>query len=406
MPYVLYKSNGTKFATIEDGSLNLDTSLTFVGKNYSGYGQVLNQDLLKMLENFASTTQPLTPMTGQLWYDLATKKIKIYNGTLFSSLSKLEYTSTTPLTPALGDLWWDSSKSQLKIFNGTNFVLSTTASASTTTDESGRIVAVIPAKILGDDDAEYNVLEHIIENVVVAVVSSYSFTVHADDPLYGIYSVITPGITLRGANAVTGSSTSTGYTLWGTAADSLRLNNIAAEDYALKTDLPAVATSISVTTLTATTVNAAFIQSIGTGVIKGHWLLDSTATLESSYADVAERYSADMEYCEGTVVVIGGVHDVTTTLNRADTAVAGVVSKKYSHLLNATAGPDSTHPALALVGRIPCLVVGPVSKGDLLVTSNYAGHAESWKLGDSPNAVIGKALASIDSAFGMIEIKV
>lgn len=406
MPYVLYKSNGTKFATIEDGSLNLDTSLTFVGKNYSGYGQVLNQDLLKMLENFASTTQPLTPMTGQLWYDLATKKIKIYNGTLFSSLSKLEYTSTTPLTPALGDLWWDSSKSQLKIFNGTNFVLSTTASASTTTDESGRIVAVIPAKIIGDDDVEYNVLEHIIENNVVAVVSSYSFTVRADDPLYGIYSVITPGITLRGADAVTGSSTSTGYALWGTAADSLRLNNIAAEDYALKTDLPAVATSISVTTLTATTVNAAFIQSIGTGVIKGHWLLDTSATLESSYADVAERYSADMEYCEGTVVVIGGVHDVTTTLNRADTAVAGVVSKKYSHLLNATAGPDSTHPALALVGRIPCLVVGPVTKGDLLVTSNYAGHAESWKLGDSPNAVIGKALASIDSAFGMIEIKV
>jgi hypothetical protein len=153
-------------------------------------------------------------------------------------------------------------------------------------------------------------------------------------------------------------------------------------------------------------VSASIIQSIGTGTFRGSWVLDNGATLESSYADLAERYHADDVYSAGTVLVIGGVNEVTVSAKRADTTFAGVVSEKYSHLLNSTAGSKETHPAVALAGRIPCQVVGPISKGDLLVTSDVHGRAETWKPGDSPNAVIGKALSSTNNALDTIEIKV
>ena len=69
MSYTLYKTNGTVLTTVVDGSLDTTTDLTFVGKNYSGYGTVVNQDLVKLLENFAGKLQPTKSIVGQLWYD-------------------------------------------------------------------------------------------------------------------------------------------------------------------------------------------------------------------------------------------------------------------------------------------------------------------------------------------------
>lgn len=94
---------------------------------------------------------------------------------------------------------------------------------------------------------------------------------------------------------------------------------------------------------------------------------------QAQYADLAERYVTDAEYEIGTVLVFGGKEEVTTTTQFADHRVAGVVSGQPAYLMNAVA-PGT---AIALRGRVPVKVIGPVHKGDLLVTSDLEGHAVS-----------------------------
>ena len=86
MPYSINKSNGDLLVTVEDGTADLNaTSLALVGRNYAGYGEYLNENFVKLLENFSRSTQPSSPITGQLWYDSANRILKVYNGTEFVS---------------------------------------------------------------------------------------------------------------------------------------------------------------------------------------------------------------------------------------------------------------------------------------------------------------------------------
>ena len=94
---------------------------------------------------------------------------------------------------------------------------------------------------------------------------------------------------------------------------------------------------------------------------------------QAQYADLAERYVADADYEIGTVLVFGGKQEVTVTTQFADHRVAGVVSGQPAYLMNAVA-PGI---AIALRGRVPVKVIGPVHKGDLLVTSDLEGRAVS-----------------------------
>ena len=113
----------------------------------------------------------------------------------------------------------------------------------------------------------------------------------------------------------------------------------------------------------------------------------------SQYADLAEKYTTDSDYAPGTVLVFGGSAEVTQSTKSHDTAVAGVVSTDPAHLMN----DKSAGIAVALTGRVPCRVQGPINKGDLVVTSNTPGVAErldetKWR----PGCVIGKSLEQIN----------
>lgn len=130
----------------------------------------------------------------------------------------------------------------------------------------------------------------------------------------------------------------------------------------------------------------------------------------SRYADLAERYETDTPLEAGDVVVLGGDKEITKTTQETDTRVLGVVSTQPSHKMNAYVGDASTrnqtHPYIALQGRCPCKVIGTVAKGDMIVTSNMAGHgkkADAYVGG----AVIGKAITAKDSdGAGTIEIAI
>jgi hypothetical protein len=106
------------------------------------------------------------------------------------------------------------------------------------------------------------------------------------------------------------------------------------------------------------------------------WSTFYGVSTQARYADLAENYQADTTYEAGTVVIFGGNAEITTTSEFADSRVAGVISTNPAHLMNGGLSGEHVFP-LALRGRVPCQVIGPVSKGDLLVTSEHSGYAVS-----------------------------
>lgn len=109
------------------------------------------------------------------------------------------------------------------------------------------------------------------------------------------------------------------------------------------------------------------------GSTTGWWNQIYGVSVQAQYADLAENYASDQNYEPGTVVVFGGTQEITTTSQFADTRVAGCISSNPAYLMNAT----QIGLPVALRGRVPLKVVGPVCKGDLLVTSFQTGYAQS-----------------------------
>jgi hypothetical protein len=124
MAYQINKTDGTIVATVADGQIDdRSTDITLIGKNYSGFGEIFNENLVKILENFADTTQPDHPLRGQIWFDSSQSKLKVYNGISFVPVSSATISSTQPSTLATGDLWYDDVGQQLFFFDGASAIL-------------------------------------------------------------------------------------------------------------------------------------------------------------------------------------------------------------------------------------------------------------------------------------------
>jgi hypothetical protein len=123
----------------------------------------------------------------------------------------------------------------------------------------------------------------------------------------------------------------------------------------------------------------------------------------AQYADLAEMYCADADYAPGTVLSFGGSQEVTVSTQASDPRVAGVVSTHPAHLMNSTLDCDCA-VALALTGRVPTQVVGPVRKGDMMISAGN-GHAQACAT-PAMGTVIGKAIEDFDGKTGTIEIVV
>jgi len=166
--------------------------------------------------------------------------------------------------------------------------------------------------------------------------------------------------------------------------------------------------------------------SVGTGSITGGNIVNSNANgvgnigsattyfntvfakaTSAQYADLAEMYCADSDYAPGTVLDFGGNEEVTATTHSHSTRVAGIVSTNPSYLMNSTLTCVNA-VEVALVGRVPCLVVGTIAKGDRLVASSTPGTATRLDMAQyQPGCIIGKALEAYDSeTVGTIEVAV
>lgn len=124
MSYIVNKSNGELLTELVDGTVDQDvTNLTLIGKNVSGYGEFINENFVRLLENFANSSPPDRPILGQLWFDTTENRLKVYNGSGFNIGSSSRIGDTRPGDLTEGDFWINASENQLYFYDGQDTVL-------------------------------------------------------------------------------------------------------------------------------------------------------------------------------------------------------------------------------------------------------------------------------------------
>jgi hypothetical protein len=407
MPYILNLTTGSTLTTVSDGTVDNSTSLTFLGKNFSGYGQPFEENFVKLLENFSSPgtgNAPSLPILsksirGQLWFNTTNKQLYVnYDGENFKGVASVTVGSTsTVISPVDGDMFWDNGVLYGYQASADSYVNIGPANGS-------QFSSWLYGRTLSRNSFSYPSIVGLVGTLPVATFSYNTYPPENVNLINGntlnTFTFIKQGITLPNADPVSGVSsvsTTSGYLLWGTAADAINSRNVSVTDQEVSTSIFYVPLSNVISGSVALATTASFYYNNG--------VLNVTAA-SAFYADLAERYEADAVYNEGTVLIIGGEKEVTVTSVFADKRVAGVVSKNPAYLMNKDAGNDETHPAIALKGRVPCKVVGHVNKGDLLVTSTTPGYACAAMFVAESGTIIGKALGSQTKGFGVIEVLV
>ena len=422
MAYTINLTDGTIFATIADGTINTASSMTLVGKNYAGYGEFLDENFIHLLENSSNTTAPGAPLEGQLWWDSGNSLLKVYNGSVFKTISAATSSATAPTSNVTGDLWYDTVNAQLKVWTGTAFLLvgpAFTAGTGTT----GAIVDTI----LDNTATSHVVIKFYVEDDVIAIMSKdAAFTPQSAIPGWGSGpQQVKPGMTMS-----TGSAS---YLFQGTASDAQLLDGIDSTGFLSSTANDTTSGTLGVlndtglsvgvdsdlrmsvsgvnTTIANQTSNGNLVFSVNVGgtpttalTIFGANGTVSGNQINANYADVAERFEADSIYDAGTVVELGGSAEITRVSAELSDKVFGVISTRAAYLMNSQAGTDATHPPVAMTGRVPVKVVGSVAKGDRLVSAGN-GVARAARAGEATAFnVIGRALiAKLDEAEGTVE---
>lgn len=407
MAYNITLSNGEPLVTVADGTVDVNfTSLNLIGKNFSGYGQLMNENWVYLLENFANAAPPVNPLVGQLWYDSNSRvmKVRTPNNT-WKVISSATASDTSPPNPVIGDQWWDTVNEQLRIWSGEEWKLI----GPLWTLGQG-LTGALPDSLLDTSDIEHVVIKFYVNDIVVAMWSKDpEFTINPSDHVVGFNSdsttgpgglpvqILKPGLTFAKL------STPNQNILRGTAENSLKLDGIGSDGY-LKLDfedVQQVAGTVEFVNPTAISLGGDIevlennVFNVGAADARLNTVyattFNGTAT-QAQYADLAERFAADTYYAPGTVVALGGPKEITKVIDDASEDVFGVISTRAAYLMNAGAGDDKTHPPVAVSGRVPVLVIGRVKKNDRLISAGN-GYARAAKKNEvTPWNVIGRAL--------------
>jgi microcystin-dependent protein len=178
MSYEIDRSDKTNYGsvTVADQTINQETSLGFVGKNYTGYSKVLAENFLHLLENFAKATPPANPLIGQLWYDTninntpAQPQLKVYDGTGWVAAGNVTKKIVRPTTAVIGDLWVDTANQQLYLWSGSNWIL--VGPQFSEGAQSGPKVEPIYDTL----NNAHTVISFIVSGLTVAIISKDAFT--------------------------------------------------------------------------------------------------------------------------------------------------------------------------------------------------------------------------------------
>ena len=385
MAYTIVKSDGTVLTTIADGTINTtSTSLGLPGRNYAGYGQSLDTNFVHAMENFADSTPPANPLRGQLWYNTNASTLCVCpaDGTVSASswitLAQSGGSGTTTFgsVTVTGNL----QANNIQAVNNSNADIITTRLLTVTANASILTANVTTGNIITLNTA---VITTGSASTTGAITGTWTLSGGSGGTSNAF--IVTGGV----INAVNGIKTDNYYYANGANFNpSGSYNNANVFDYLTGSNSVAQFTG-NIAPTKITTSNIA-----GGGTIFGVWTLGTSARLNATYADLAERFESDSPYDAGTVVELGGEAEITAVVHELSEDVFGVVSNTAAYLMNAGAGNDDTHPAVAVGGRIHVKVTGKVCKGDRLVSAGN-GIARAAKVGEATAFnVIGRALTN------------
>ena len=224
MAYKINNTFGTLLITLADGTIDTATTdLTLIGKGYAGFGEKLNENLIKLLENFNNTSAPSNKIQGQLWYDKTNNQLNVYTGSKFKPVGSPTPSSTQPSNAVLGDEWFDTTNKQYYIYDGSAWTL-----IGPTTVAGSGVTQVIPDTVQDNTGVNRSILKLVTNDNVVGVVSNLAFTPSSSQTAAAAlitagYSTVAQGIQL--------SSAVSDVKFRGTATDSDALGGVAAANF-------------------------------------------------------------------------------------------------------------------------------------------------------------------------------
>lgn len=358
MAYIInrFKLNNQEAITaVQDGTVNYTLDIGLVGKNYAGYGEVQNETFVHMLEHFAGDTPPAKAITGQIWYDNAKQTLRYCTGIVNNNRvwkpSGVDVSTTEPQFATIGHLWLNDTTGVLNLrtivdmTEGGDKVVDWVSIGpdSVVLGEVTRAVSLrVPSTL--DPLEGPSVVAITVEDSPMAVFSRVNFipAVTSEVITNDQYPSVKKGINI----AKDGSLSFAGWDIYEEG------NNLVFDHaYDPMIDAPALIPS-----------NSNFTLGTDTDV----WDRVYATALEAEYADLAEKYLPDLKYEVGTVVMIGGDKEITACMSGKK--AIGAISAKPALMMNKNLKGGQY---VALKGRIPVKVDGPVQKGDELIAGDY-----------------------------------
>ena len=224
MAYKINNTFGTLLVTLPDGTIDIATTdLTLIGKGYAGFGEKLNENLVKLLENFNNTTAPSNKLQGQLWYDKTNNQLNVYTGSKFKPVGSTSNSASSPANAVQGDMWFDTTNTQLYVYTGSAWTL-----IGPTTVAGSGVTQVITESPEDNTGVKRSILKLVANDTVVGVVSNLAFTPSSTEALGS--SLISAGFSTV-AQGIQLSTAVASAKFRGTATDSEQLGGVVAANY-------------------------------------------------------------------------------------------------------------------------------------------------------------------------------
>lgn len=198
MAYIINRASGQQLVVLDDGTLDTSTSIGLLGRNYTGYGEVQNENFLFLLENFANDAPPSRPISGQTWYDTLTNSLNVYSGTSWAPVGSAIVQSTEP-AGFNGSLWYKSSTDQLYVFEDGIWKLIGPEAV-----EGFGVTKLRARSVLDTSSVNHAILELLVNDSPLAVCASSSFVLNEVNPIEG-FSELEPGINISASKNFVGS---------------------------------------------------------------------------------------------------------------------------------------------------------------------------------------------------------
>lgn len=198
MAYTINKFNGEPLVVLQDGSIDVSTSLQLVGRSYVGYGEIQNENFVFLMENFANNNPPARPIKGQTWFDTTSNLLNLYDGEKWAVLGSAQLSATAPEDPPVGYLWLETPANVLYVWNGASWSFIGPEKTPGFGDTRAKSQTLVDT-----DGIENPVILLTVNNTVVAICSSRTFTINPTNSITG-FTNITAGVTLSETVKFTG----------------------------------------------------------------------------------------------------------------------------------------------------------------------------------------------------------